>query len=43
MRAQGVAVRPFPGVPGLGDALRITVGPWPMLERALEALAKALA
>lgn len=42
LRARGVAVRPFPGLPHVGDALRISVGPWPMLERLLEALGPAL-
>jgi histidinol-phosphate/aromatic aminotransferase/cobyric acid decarboxylase-like protein len=41
MRARGVAVRPFPGLSGIGDAVRITIGPWPMMERALAALAEA--
>lgn len=35
---RGVAVRPFPAQPGLGDCVRITVGPWPMMEAFLEAL-----
>ena len=43
MREGGVAVRPFTGLPRVGDALRITVGPWPMVERALAALGAALA
>ena len=38
LRARGVAVRPFPDLPHVGDTLRISVGPWPMLERLLEAL-----
>lgn len=42
MRERGVAVRPFSALPGLGDALRITVGPWDMMEAALRALAEAL-
>ncbi len=37
MRARGVAVRPFPDLPHIGDALRFSVGPWPLLERCLEA------
>jgi histidinol-phosphate/aromatic aminotransferase/cobyric acid decarboxylase-like protein len=37
LRAEGVAVRPFPGTSDLGDALRVTVGPWPLMERFLEA------
>lgn len=42
MRARGVAVRPFPALPHVGDALRISVGPWPLMERMLDALAPAL-
>lgn len=38
MRERGVAVRPFPAVPGFGDAVRISIGPWPLLEEALAAL-----
>ncbi|NUQ21760.1 MAG: aminotransferase class I/II-fold pyridoxal phosphate-dependent enzyme [Gemmatimonadaceae bacterium] len=46
MRTLGVAVRPFEGLPPLGDALaatggsalRISVGPWEMVEAALGAL-----
>jgi histidinol-phosphate aminotransferase len=43
LRAAGVQVRPFTGAPGLGDALRVTVGPWPLLERFLEAFDVRLA
>lgn len=51
MAAQGVAVRPFANLPRVdtrlaatdGDAMRITVGPRPMLERALAALDAAIA
>lgn len=38
LRSRGVAVRPFPELPELGDAIRVTVGPWPLMERLLEAL-----
>jgi len=38
MRARGVSVRAFPALPAIGDALRISIGPWPMLERCLHAL-----
>jgi histidinol-phosphate aminotransferase len=37
MRARGVAVRPFPDLPHIGDALRFSVGPWELLERCLAA------
>lgn len=50
MRQLGVAVRPFSALPTVspalrasnGDAIRISVGPWSMLQRALAALATAL-
>jgi histidinol-phosphate/aromatic aminotransferase/cobyric acid decarboxylase-like protein len=38
LRERGVAVRPFPDCPDVGDALRVTVGPWPLMERFLEAV-----
>ena len=53
LREKGVAVRPFPGsiralgsAPGdteRGDALRISVGPWSIMERALDAFSEVLA
>lgn len=43
MRARGVAVRPFPGLTGVGDALRITIGPRPMMQRCLDLLREELA
>jgi histidinol-phosphate aminotransferase len=43
MRRSGVAVRPFVALSGVGDALRITIGPWPMMRAALAALEEALA
>lgn len=38
LREHDVAVRPFSGCPDVGDALRVTVGPWPLMERFLEAV-----
>ena len=38
LREIGVAIRPFPALNGIGDAIRITVGPWPMMEECLAAL-----
>lgn len=38
LREREVAVRPFPELPEVGDAVRITVGPWPVMERLLETL-----
>jgi histidinol-phosphate/aromatic aminotransferase/cobyric acid decarboxylase-like protein len=43
LRDDGVQVRPFRDIPELGDALRVTVGPWPLLERFLAALDRRLA
>jgi histidinol-phosphate aminotransferase len=37
----GVAVRPFEALPGIGDAIRITIGPWSMMEVALAAIEEA--
>jgi histidinol-phosphate aminotransferase len=37
LRARGVAVRPFGSLAGGGECLRISVGPWPMIERFLGA------
>ena len=42
MRSAGVAVRPFPRLCGVGDAVRITVGPRPMMDTALQALRDAV-
>jgi histidinol-phosphate/aromatic aminotransferase/cobyric acid decarboxylase-like protein len=38
----GVAVRPFVALPGIGDAIRITIGPWRMMETAISALEEAI-
>lgn len=38
LRAAGIGVRPFAGVPGIGDGLRVTVGPWELMEDFLAAL-----
>jgi len=41
MRERGVSVRAFPDLPGLGEAVRITIGPWAQLEQCLAALLEA--
>jgi histidinol-phosphate aminotransferase len=41
MRELDVNVRAFQGLTGIGDALRIGCGPWPMMETALQALREA--
>ena len=38
LRNQGVQLRPFKKIPSLGDGLRVTIGPWPLLERFLYVL-----
>lgn len=38
LRGAGIAVRAFSDLPGIGGALRITVAPWPQMERLLAAL-----
>ncbi|MEX1258312.1 MAG: histidinol-phosphate transaminase [Gemmatimonadota bacterium] len=43
LRERGVAVRPFPTLPGIGDTIRISIGPWEEMERFLEALDEVLA
>ena len=42
LRSAGVAVRPFKKLPTLGDALRITIGPWDIMETTLAALKNAV-
>ncbi|HLL56025.1 MAG TPA: histidinol-phosphate transaminase [Myxococcaceae bacterium] len=43
MRQRGVAVRPFTHLPGIGEALRISLGPWEQVQAALDALKAVLA
>lgn len=40
--ARGIAVRGLSNLPGIGDALRIGLAPWPVLERVREALVDAI-
>ena len=42
MREQGVGVRPFPNLPRVGDCLRISVGPWPLVQQCVKVLAAAM-
>ncbi|HJQ52224.1 MAG TPA: histidinol dehydrogenase [Gemmatimonadaceae bacterium] len=35
----GIRVRPFAALPGIGDAIRIAIGPWEAMERCVDALA----
>lgn len=43
LRARGVAARPFEQLPHVGDTLRISVGPWELLETFLTAFDAATA
>jgi histidinol-phosphate aminotransferase len=38
LRRLGIGVRALSSLPGIGDALRIGIGPWEMMERCLDAL-----
>ena len=38
----GIAVRQFDNLTGFGDALRISIGPWPMMQECLAALQSAV-
>jgi histidinol-phosphate aminotransferase len=38
LRRLGIGVRELPSLPGIGDALRIGIGPWDLMERCLDAL-----
>lgn len=42
LRGRGVAVRAFPALPLVGECVRVTVGPWPMMETFLDALRAVL-
>ena len=42
LRANGIGIRAFRNLPGLGDAMRITAGPWPIMERTLTVIADGL-
>lgn len=42
LRSRGVAVRPFVDLPHVGDAMRISVGPWEFMETFLEAFVPAV-
>ena len=38
LRRLGIGVRALPGLSGIGDAVRIGIGPWDLMERCLDAL-----
>lgn len=37
LRGAGIGVRPFSDLPALGECIRVTIGPWGMMTRFLEA------
>ena len=43
LRSRSISIRAFVNLPVVGTAFRITAGPWPLMERALDAIAEALA
>lgn len=43
LKVRGVAVRVFPSLPQIGPAIRVTVGPWRMMERFLAELDAVIA
>lgn len=38
LRQHGIGVRPFTGIAGMGEGLRVTIGPWTLMERFLDGL-----
>lgn len=42
LRARGIGVRPFRAAPGIGDALRISMAPWSILEPTLPVMTEVL-
>ena len=42
LRSRGVAVRPFANLPGIGDTIRISIGPAHEIDRFLQALGEVL-
>ena len=39
---RGILVRQFAGLPGIGDAIRITVGPWSIMEQLLSVVGQTV-
>ena len=42
LRSHGVAVRPFAQLPHAGECIRVTIGPWQMMERFITAFTSVL-
>ncbi len=43
LRERGIGVRPFAACPYVGDAIRVSLAPWPVLEEVVSALREVLA
>ena len=41
LAASGIRVRELQGLTGIGNAIRLTVGPWPVMERVVAILREA--
>jgi histidinol dehydrogenase len=41
LERSGIYARVFRSLPGIGDAIRLTIGPWPVMDRALKVLRQA--
>jgi histidinol-phosphate aminotransferase len=41
MRDSGIAIRRMENLAAIGDAVRVTIGPWPVMERCLDAFTQA--
>jgi histidinol-phosphate aminotransferase len=41
LEAEDISVRRFAALRGIGDALRITIGPWPVMERVLSVVERS--
>jgi histidinol-phosphate/aromatic aminotransferase/cobyric acid decarboxylase-like protein len=42
LREYDIGVRAFPDLPHVGDCIRVTLGPWPLLERFLSAVEEVM-
>lgn len=42
LRERGISARPFPALPHVGECLRVTIGPWDMMQRFLDAFSKLI-
>jgi histidinol-phosphate aminotransferase len=42
LRTRGIGVRAFRGLDGIGDAIRITIGPWEMMAQCIGALRESV-